>query len=266
MAGSDDLWAWLQSIMQNPGASQPYGPGTPTGGAGPQSLMPGGGVMGHGAATPGGPSMGYPALSQMFGISPAQAGELPPDVTASAMNRLRSHAAALANGAAPQLGPGDVPIPPGAVPPMPQPRPAGSQAPPFNWLTSTGAGMSAPPTGPLASPDAAAAPPMKRRAGAANLGYYQPNDRFVQLDQGQNTDPTARNRGPQMTALNLAGLFNRGQQPGVNPNAPAANAQPVSAAGPSPFANAPMPPVMSPDIQNQRIRNAVNSPNWWQNL
>ena len=107
---------------------------------------------------------------------------------------------------------------------------------------------------------------MKRTAGAPNLGYYQPNNRFVQLDQGQNTDPTARNRGPQMSALNLAGLFNRGQQPAVNPNAPAANAQPVSAAAPSPFANAPMPPAMPPDIQNQRIRNAVNSPNWWQNL
>jgi hypothetical protein len=107
---------------------------------------------------------------------------------------------------------------------------------------------------------------MKRRAGAPNLGYYQPNDRFVQLDQGQNTDPTARNRGPQMTALNLAGLFNRGQQPAVDPNVPAAAAQPVSAAAGSPFANAPMPPVMPPDILNQRVRNAIRSPNWWQNL
>ena len=37
MAGPDDLWAWLQSVMPNRGASQPYGPGTPTGGAGPQA-------------------------------------------------------------------------------------------------------------------------------------------------------------------------------------------------------------------------------------
>jgi hypothetical protein len=36
----------------------------------------------------------------------------------------------------------------------------------------------------------------------------------------------ARGGGPQGTALNLAGLFGRG---GVNPNAPAANAQAVSA-------------------------------------
>ena len=61
--------------------------------------------------------------------------------------------------------------------------------------------------------------------GAGGQGATS-NPRFVQLDQGQNTDPTARNRGPQMTALNLAGLFGRGG--GVNPNVPAANAQPVS--------------------------------------
>jgi hypothetical protein len=170
------------------------------GGAGPQGLMPGGGVMGHGAATPGGPSMGYPALSQMFGISPAQAGEAQP----SGLFPPEAIAAANRGGTQTIMGPkfgqsvfraGDIDA--SVVPPMPQPtppgspsampRPAGSQAPPFNWLTSTGAGMSAPPgspsaapVGPLASPSGQggigsdAKFPLKRRAGAPNLGYYVP--------------------------------------------------------------------------------------------
>ena len=46
--------------------------------------------------------------------------------------------------------------------------------------------------------------------GAGGIGATS-NPRFVQLNQGQNIDPTARNRGPQMTALNLAGLFGGGQ-------------------------------------------------------
>jgi hypothetical protein len=109
---------------------------------------------------------------------------------------------------------------------------------------------------------------MKRTAGAPDLGYY--NNRFVPIDRPNapagGGGGMARGGPPKMSALNLAGLFNRGQQPAANPNVPAANAQPVSAAAPSPFANAPMPPVMPPDIRNQRIRNAVSSPNWWQNL
>ena len=180
------ILAWLQSIMQNPGASQPYGPGTPTGGAGPQSLMPGGGVMGHGAATPGGPSMGYPAMGGL-GAQPSPQPTVPWRVPP-------------ANEGPRRLAP---------APPIPDqfqtggPEWAASFYPgppppkrPFNWLTSTGAGMSTPPgspsaapvayggptaaadaahapKGPLASPDAAA-PPMKRKAGAPNLGYYVP--------------------------------------------------------------------------------------------
>ena len=61
-------WAgWLQSLLANQGASQPYGPGATPSGAGPQGLMPGGGVMGYPAATPGQPSMGYPAVGQAAG-------------------------------------------------------------------------------------------------------------------------------------------------------------------------------------------------------
>jgi hypothetical protein len=171
MAGPEDIWAWLQSIMPNQGAGRSYGPGTPTGGAGPQALMPGGGVMGYGAVTPGGPSMGYPAVGH---------GDGPPDVT--------SPAAMYAQGGygGPQAAADAAHAPPSR---------------PFNWLTSTGVGMSAPPGSPSAAPvayggptaaaDAAHAPkgplasasggigsdakfPLKRTAGAPNLGYYQP--------------------------------------------------------------------------------------------
>lgn len=54
---------WLQSLLAQFGAGQPYGPGgAPAGGAGPQGLMPGGGTLGYQAATPGAPSLGYPAF------------------------------------------------------------------------------------------------------------------------------------------------------------------------------------------------------------
>jgi hypothetical protein len=65
----------------------------------------------------------------------------------------------------------------------------------------------------------------------------------------------ARNR-PQMSALNLAGLFGGGGQAPANPaNVPAPNAQPVSAAGvPGPLARAPLPPIMPPDVAEARRR------------
>ena len=77
--------------------------------------------------------------------------------------------------------------------------------------------------------------------GAGGVGATS-NPRFVGVDR-PNADPQNSMRsGPQATALNLAGLFG-GQ--GVNPNVPAANAQPVS--GPlAPggiAANPPLPPV-----------------------
>ena len=60
-------WAnWLQSLLANQGAAQPYNPAanpslTPNAGA------PGGGVLGYPAATLGQPSMGYPAVGQAAG-------------------------------------------------------------------------------------------------------------------------------------------------------------------------------------------------------
>ena len=254
MAGSDDLWAWLQSIMPNQGAGQPYGPGTPTGGAGPQSLMPGGGVMGHGAATPGGPSMGYPAM----GRSGSQPSPQPPAPSPLGYSLTANHGDGPADVMSPaamyaaQGGRAQPPGSPGFN--WPDSTNYGRTPPGFNWPdSSTPTGMPTPPgspsatprpanapitpydrRGPLASPDAAAASPMKRTAGAPDLGYY--NNRFVPIDRPNapagGGGGMARGGPPQMSALNLAGLFNRGQQPGVNPNVPAANAQPDSAAAP----------------------------------
>jgi len=67
---SSGLPDWLKQLIPSPGASTPYGPGAmPAGGAGPQGLMPGGGALGYQGATPGAPSMGFPAQGgpQMYG-------------------------------------------------------------------------------------------------------------------------------------------------------------------------------------------------------
>ena len=72
--GGDGNSDWLQSLLASYGAGQPYGPGgPPTGGVGPRgAYVPGGGVTGYQAATPGAPSMGYPAMGQP-GQQPAPA-------------------------------------------------------------------------------------------------------------------------------------------------------------------------------------------------
>ena len=105
------------------------------------------------------------------------------------------------------------------------------------------------PTGPLATPGGGGAT-MKRTPGAPNLGYYQGNNnRFIGIAQPNASPQNSMRAGPQATALNLAGMFGGRGQPApapVNPNVPAANAQPVSSASPPPAAqsNAPMPPIM----------------------
>jgi hypothetical protein len=58
---SSSLPDWLKQLIPSPGAATPNAPGGLPSGAGPQGLMPGGGVMGRQAATPGAPSMGFPA-------------------------------------------------------------------------------------------------------------------------------------------------------------------------------------------------------------
>ena len=66
--------------------------------------------------------------------------------------------------------------------------------------------------------------------GGASAAGATSNPRFIGIDRpnapAEGGGGMARGGGPQATALNLAGLFGRG---GVNPNAPAANAQAVSA-------------------------------------
>lgn len=80
---------------------------------------------------------------------------------------------------------------------------------------------------PTADVPAPAAQPVSAAAPAARVaGPLAASNRFVGIDR-PNADPTRRS-GPQGTALNLAGLFGGGQ-PAVNPNVPAAAAQPVSA-------------------------------------
>jgi hypothetical protein len=65
---SGDWAGWLQSLLANQGAAQPYGPGAaPTYGTLPGGTMPGGQVMGRTATTPGQLSMGYPAIGQAAG-------------------------------------------------------------------------------------------------------------------------------------------------------------------------------------------------------
>ena len=76
--GGDGNSDWLQSLLASYGAGQPYGPGgPPAGGVGPRgAYVPGGGVTGYQAATPGAPSMGYPAMGQAPPAAPA--GAAPP--------------------------------------------------------------------------------------------------------------------------------------------------------------------------------------------
>jgi hypothetical protein len=183
----------------------------------------------------------------MFGISPAHAAELSQN--------------GLPPGAVSALNAGGTPpvnnsINANVVPPAPQPQPPspgmparpagvsasglplqpGSLAP--GALSQFGPGAYAPSPSGGGSMNPAAPPPPGQQAvggpmasgGAAGTPATS-NPRFIGIDR-PNADPTARRGSPQGTALNLAGLFGRGQ-PAVNPNAPAANAQPVSApAGP----------------------------------
>ena len=60
---SSGLPDWLKQLIPSPGASVPNAPGGAVGpySGGPRGLMPGGGALGYQGATPGAPSMGFPA-------------------------------------------------------------------------------------------------------------------------------------------------------------------------------------------------------------
>jgi len=108
----------------------------------------------------------------------------------------------------------------------------------------------------------AAAPAAAAPAGGAAQAAAPPIDpRFTVLAQGQNIDPLNRRGGPQMTALNLAGLFNRAP-PGQAPASAVAPAAPANAPvrGPlarpdlaqrTPLGQTPMPPVRPPFLRGK---------------
>jgi hypothetical protein len=116
---------------------------------------------------------------------------------------------------------------------------------------------------PWRGPMAGDSPANNAAAGGAGGVGATSNPRFVGVDRPNapaEGGPYGRS-GLQGTALNLAGLFNRGQP--VNPNVPAANAQPVAALrGPLaarpdlaqrvPLDQTPMPPKMPPDVFRRR--------------
>lgn len=76
---SSGLPDWLKQLIPSPGAATPNAPGLPSG-ASPQGLMPGGGALGYQAATPGAPSMGFPAQGGPQGpqVMPPQNSTIPP--------------------------------------------------------------------------------------------------------------------------------------------------------------------------------------------
>jgi hypothetical protein len=254
-------------------------------------------------------------LQQMFGVSPANAAELgaagspaPSALSGGNDGNNPYQAAAGANPAqgGPYVGSG---APPMAAASIAQPTPApvasdpatrnmpfpqnpgpAAQNMPFPgqidprgyFAPSTNPNAPAPNAMPVSAQRPAAAPvPGPLATGGATAAGASANPRFVQLDQGQNTDPTARNRGPQMTALNLAGLFNGGG-PSSRVMSPAntvpgplaskgraypgddwnidANGNVVPNYGS--LSNAPGNQQMSPDA----LASAVKKPNWWQNL
>jgi hypothetical protein len=254
--------------------------------------MPGG--------APGGPSgaswLQY--LQQMFGISPAQAGELQ-DPTAALRSALASRQT--------QSGPPDIPVGPNTVPQIQPPQPpqgppgylrstSATQPPPPLPQGGVGAGLAAPnytnpflaagvgpgaglnagtpiqaptaqrppqgPPGYLNSTGATGGVPIAQVGGASGVGATS-NPRFVQIDRpnlpasgiGSARGPNA----PQMTALNLAGLFGGPAGPQGGPAAAPQGARPVAGplaarGGPQrvPLDQTPGPPVMPPDIAAAR--------------
>ena len=333
MPGQNDLLPWLQSLMQNQGAPMPGGATLPG--------SVGGGTYPYPAATPGGPSMGYPAQGQPGPPPPPQPSQAPFPAGPSPMSAT-------------------TPASPMMPPPSPTPdndptniynrashATAAPMMPPRTatpWPTFTGGGIggdarfpwgsgnggigsdanfpvrgaggfpttyaapgqqpfeSTPPGSPSATPrpaDSAAKGPlatsggggatMKRTPGAPNLGYYQGNNRFVQVDRPNASAAGGFGRGgpPQMTALNLAGMFGGGQQPAALNNVgkrltgpgdvPAAMTQPVSATAPNAYPGDagwnvdargnPIPDTSSADptqMSPAALAGAVSKPNWWQ--
>jgi hypothetical protein len=128
------------------------------------------------------------------------------------------------------------------------------------------------------APSVAGSPAQGAAPGAAAVpGAMANNNRWVQ-EYRPNADPlNPRGGPPMMTALNLAGLFGRGQ-PAVNPNAPAPNAQNVSGPlakganwssapwGMGPFQRGSMGPRVPPQglpMPSDRARARILNPNYY---
>lgn len=188
---------------------------------------------------------------------------MPPTINPLELALMRRNA-----GGGPQPGPGNVPVPPGPLAPQASPlagqRGIGSDV---NFPVLGAGGMpttwaapgqqlapSGPPPGPLAvNPNVPApnAQPMSATAPTAAAAAPGVNPRFVQIDR-PNAPAGFAGRGgggpPQMTALNLAGLFGRNQGQAATPaNLPTPAAQPVSGALAPPATRAPwaMGPLQS---------------------
>jgi hypothetical protein len=194
----------------------------------------------------------------------------PPLDTSLTMPSILPQARGVANPppAAPaQPGPG-MPMRPAGVSPSGLPLQPGSLSPgalaafnhpnPLPWRGPL-AGDS--PANIAAAGGGAVAPAAAAPAGGAAQAAAPPIDpRFTVLAQGQNIDPLNRRGSPQMTALNLAGLFNRA--PGQAPASAVAPAAPANAPvkGPlarpdlaqrTPLSQTPMPPVRPPFLRGK---------------
>jgi hypothetical protein len=272
---SDGLPYWARQ-----GAGYGGGPG-PTGGPA--------------AAPQGGPGSAawLQYLMQMFGQGGNPANMASPDASNMSFDNPYAAAASVGDGfhpppappapaAAPTPGPAPGSILPQArgvaVPPgpmavgngiLPQARGVAVQPGPMEPGSTT---MAAP------APAAPAPVPGPLATGGATGQGASANPRFVQLDQGQNMDPTGRNRGPQMTALNLAGLFGGGQPaaPGRTPMPPARPkvagplADPIQT-DPTALASEVSKPNWwqkfgRPDMTPDQLASAVRKPNWYRNV
>jgi hypothetical protein len=268
--GSGDWAGWLQGLLQNQGASTPYGPGGAPGpySGGPNGLMPGGQVLGYHGTTTGQPSMGYPAVGQAAGrpsIAPGmqQSAPVPGPLAASPGAQSAGNdggfnnpyqAAAGAN--PPQGGPyvggqGVTPTPMGQggigsdarfpiAGPLAAPNQPSQATGPMDPSIIARQRMAASPAATSTAPPAAA-PNANQRFGTVQ--YQTPN--------------SSASRAPIYTALNLGG----GQQPAVNPNVPAANAQPVSSAS-APNAPSNAPSNYGPLQQGNSIWDALRKAPW----
>jgi hypothetical protein len=242
------------------------GPG-PTGGPGAAPMGAGNGVS----------WLQY--LQQMFGPSAAQAGENDP---IAALNRqLQTNPSGpppADNTLTPPVGPppappmparpagvsaSGLPLQPGALSPGALSQFGGAAGGPIGsggnvpWPSGGGSmNQTAPPPAGQTAPGSVPSP---LATGGATGAGASANPRFVQVDRPNASAAGGMGRGgaPQMTALNLAGLFGGGA-PGGPPGAPggALNQQgliPNGARVPGPLAaNSPLPPTMPDDIRRQR--------------